>query len=192
MMSARQRPSSSPTPPEATNPDAAPAFTRKYAGPNLGFFFPFNLPLTPEALAVRILKNLAHFALFYTLVLWVGLSISLVPQRRTSLFILLLLTLVTTSFLILLRLTPNTMFIHGAADKAIVLFALGVVTTVALILTDAGIHLLLTLAIGIPVVLAHAIFWRDDLHSASSYSIVEEASAGETAIPLVDGHIVDV
>ncbi|KAI4370062.1 hypothetical protein MLD38_018447 [Melastoma candidum] len=177
-----ESPSSAATLPLATNPDVAPAATRKYARPNFGFFFPFDLPLTAEALAVRIRKNLAHFALFYMQAWSVGLSIILVPEWTAFLNMTMMLFL-TGSLQTLLGLKPKIMFIHGATVMALVLFFLGVVSTITPILTEAGIQLLPTLAIWIQVVLVHAILWRDDLNSVSSYSIVEEASTGELAVP---------
>ncbi|KAI4311740.1 hypothetical protein MLD38_036614 [Melastoma candidum] len=166
-MPAGQRPSSATALPESTNPDAAPAATRKYAWPNPGFFFSFDLPPTPEALAVRIRKNLTNLAGSYLLVWWVGLAISLVPRWRTSDQILLLMILVLHSSVAQGMLKLDTKFTHRASVVAIVLFALAVASTVTLIFIEAKIHLLLSLAIGVPGVLLHAILWRDDLKSTT-------------------------
>ncbi|KAI3410243.1 PRA1 family protein [Psidium guajava] len=147
---------------------------------NLGF--PFNLPATPEAAAVRIIKNLCHFSLFYVLVLWVGLSISLVPQRKPSLLLLMATSIIGNQYLMMLQLMPKAICVRKAFDKTLVLVLMAIVTIVELFLTEAGIHLVITLGIGIPIILVHAVLWRDDLFAS------EEAPAsvpGESA-PLVD------
>ncbi|KAI4339606.1 hypothetical protein MLD38_024526 [Melastoma candidum] len=167
------------------NPDSPTA--RRAGRPDFKFVFPFDMPSSPEALAVRIIKNLSHFCLFYSLLLWAGLTISLVPIRRTSLHILLSMTVVTNSFLILLKLMPQPMFLHRAMDKAAVLLTLGIVTVVALILTGAAMHMFLTCAIGASVVSVHAAFWKDELRLGSNGGNVDEASVGDFAIALIDG-----
>ncbi|KAI4387837.1 hypothetical protein MLD38_000231 [Melastoma candidum] len=185
-MAARQRPSITQMLSATDNPDNS--LTARRSGlPDLKFVFPFDMPASPEALAIRIIKNLSRFCLFYSLLLWAGLTISLVPIRRTSLHILLSMTAVTNSFLILLRLMPQPMFLHRAMDKAAVLLTLGIVTVIALILTGAAMHMFLTSAIGVPVVLVHAAFWKDDLQLGINGGNVEEASVGDFTIALIDG-----
>jgi len=144
--------------------------------------FPFGLPATPEAAAARIIENLSHLSLFYMLVLWVGLSISLMPERKFSLLLLMGMTIIVNQYLIIVRLMPNSICGNKAVDKMLVLVPVAIVTIVGLILTDAAIHLFATLGIGTPVILVHAVFWRD------GGFVNEEASAsapGELT-PLVD------
>ncbi|KAI3410242.1 uncharacterized protein J3R85_018881 [Psidium guajava] len=147
---------------------------------NIKLAFPFGLPATPEAAAARIIKNLSHFSLFYMLVLWVGLSISLVPARKFSLLLLMATTIVANQYLIMLQLMPNSICINKALDKMLVLVAMAIVTTVGLILTQAAVHLIATLGIGIPVILVHAALWRD------GGFVKEEAPAPGELAPLVD------
>lgn len=191
-MATRQRPSAAAhTLLVTANPEGSPN-VRRPVHSSSRFVFPFDVPVTPEALALRIVKNFGHFGLFYAMLLWVGLTISLmIDQRmRGSLSILLLMTAVTNSYLILLRLTPHPIFMHRATDKALVMLALGAVTAVELVLNDAAIQMLLTIAIGVPAVLVHATFWRDDLHVVSGNgNIVEEemSEVSEFTAALVDG-----
>ncbi|KAI4364890.1 hypothetical protein MLD38_020922 [Melastoma candidum] len=192
-MAARLRPSAaSHTLPVTADPDGAPGVWRP-PQPASRFVFPFNVPATPEALAIRIMKNAGHFGMFYVLLMWVGLSIALLVDRSTrgSISILLWMTAVTNSFLVLLRLMPHPIFMHRAMDKALVLFGLGAVTVVGLVMTDAGIHMLITIAIGLPVVLVHAALWRDDLRpvNGNGSAVIEEemSEVSEFTIALVDG-----
>ncbi|KAF8028526.1 hypothetical protein BT93_E1218 [Corymbia citriodora subsp. variegata] len=148
------------------------------------FVFPLGFPATPEAAAARIIKNLSHLGLFYMLVLWVGLSISLVPERKFSLLLLMAMTIIANQYLIMVRLMPNSICGNKAVDKMLVLVPVAIVTIVGLILTRAAIHLFATLGIGIPVILVHAVLWRD------SGFVNEEVSASDSApgelAPLVD------
>ncbi|KAL3738966.1 hypothetical protein ACJRO7_020368 [Eucalyptus globulus] len=144
--------------------------------------FPFGLPATPEAAAARIIENLSHLSLFYMLVLWVGLSISLMPERKFSLLLLMAMTIIANQYLIMVRPMSNSICGNKAVDKMLVLVPMATVTIVGLILTEAAIHLFATLGIGIPVILVHAVLWKD------GGFLNEEASAstpGELA-PLVD------
>ncbi|XP_022635676.1 uncharacterized protein LOC106759622 isoform X2 [Vigna radiata var. radiata] len=78
-------------------------------------YWPFNMPLTSEAAALRVIRNLENLGLYYTLFVWIILFIVLIPH----------------------------------------LFA----AIVQLILTEAGIHLAVTLACAVPLVLVHAVLW---------------------------------
>ncbi|CAK9169530.1 unnamed protein product [Ilex paraguariensis] len=141
---------------------------------------PFNIPLTPEAAAVRIIRNLGYFGLYYALFIWVILFITLVPKRKLSLILLVAMTIVACLYLLLLRALPDSVVLHRIIDKRFVLFLLVVITAVELILTRAAIHLFVTLAATIPIVLVHAIFRvREDLF------VNEEASAAGELVPLV-------
>ncbi|XP_048132757.1 uncharacterized protein LOC115726294 isoform X2 [Rhodamnia argentea] len=172
-----QRPSSiSPSTPQMETPHAPKARPLN----NVKLAFPFGLPATPEAAAARIIKNLSHFSLFYALFLWVGLSISLVPQRRYSLLLLMATTIIANQYLIMLRLMPSSICMNKALDKTLVLVPVAIVTAVGLILTQAAIHLFATLGIGLPVILVHAVLWRE------GGFVNEEASAPGELAPLVD------
>lgn len=109
------------------------------------------------------------------------------PQRKVSLVYLVATTYVTCIYLLLLRAQPNSVVLHRVIDKRLVLALLAVATAVELILTDAGIHLIGTLAGGVPVVIAHAVLCvADDLF------VGEEACAAGELVPLVGMKTCDV
>jgi hypothetical protein len=70
-------------------------------------------------------------------------------------------------------------------DKSIVLGLIAVATMIELIATEAGLHLVITSAATVPIVLIHAVLWvRDDF-------CVEERTGGGGGgdgelVPLVD------
>ncbi|GLT73415.1 hypothetical protein SLA2020_452760 [Shorea laevis] len=170
--------SSSTSASKADQPDESKDSTRKNRN-DFKLLCPFNIPLTPEAAAVRIIRNLRYFGLYYTLFVWIILFISLVPERKHSLIFLVDMTVVTCFFLILLRALPNSVVLQ-VIDRRLVLAVLAVVTAVELILTRAAIHLGVTLACGIPIILVHAILRvTDDLF------VGEEACAAGGLVPLV-------
>ncbi|KAJ7961974.1 PRA1 family protein [Quillaja saponaria] len=145
------------------------------------FHFPFNFPLSLEAAGLRVAKSLAYFGLYYTLFVWIILFISLIPLRKNSLILLVIMTYVTTMYLLLLREFPNSALLHRIIDKGLVLFVLAIVTTVELIMTNAGLHLAVTLACALPIVSIHAIFWiNDDVSEGEEVASI----AGELA-PLI-------
>ncbi|KAJ7961975.1 PRA1 family protein [Quillaja saponaria] len=116
------------------------------------FYCPFNIPQNPEAAALRIAKNLSFFGLYYALFIWIGLFISLIPEP----------------------------VLHRIFDKRLVLALLAMATMVELIVTKAGIHLAVTLAIGIPIVLIHAVLWfNEDVFEGD-----EAASVAGELVPL--------
>lgn len=182
-----QRPTASSTATsKAEQPDESKDSTRKKRD-DFKLICPFNIPLTPEAAAVRIIRNLENFGLYYTIFVWGVLFITLVPQRKVSLVYLVATTYVTCVYLLLLRAQPNSMVLHRVIDKRLVLALLAVATAVELILTHAGIHLLATLAGGVPVVIAHAV-----LYVADDLFVGEEACAAGELVPLVDKKTGDV
>jgi hypothetical protein len=157
-------------------PDYSKDSTRKKRN-DFKLLCPFNVPGSPEATAVRIIRNLGYFGLYYTIFVWIILFISLVPKRKVSLIFLVAMTLVICFYLILLRALPNSV---GLLDKRLVLTFLAAVTAAELILTRAGIHLCVTLACGIPIILVHAVLRvTDDLF------VGEEACAAGELVPLV-------
>lgn len=86
----------------------------------------------------------------------------------------------TCLYMLLLRALPDSIVLHRIVDKQLVLALLAMVTVVELVLTHAGIHLLVTLAFGLPVIVVHAVLMvRGDLF------VNEEASAAGELVPLV-------
>ncbi|GMH17616.1 hypothetical protein Nepgr_019457 [Nepenthes gracilis] len=118
--------------------------------------WPFNLPSTPEEALARIASNFAYFKLYYAIFLWAVLFISLIPRRKLSLLFLVLMTNVTVMYLLLLKAMPNSNLLKFI-DRRAVLAVLAVATAVELILTGAGLHLLITLACTTSVMLGHAV-----------------------------------
>ncbi|KAI4356609.1 hypothetical protein L6164_000619 [Bauhinia variegata] len=148
---------------------------------DIKFYCPCNIPLTSEGAAIRIIRNLANFGLFYTLFVWIILFITLIPQRKVSLILLVIMSYVTTLYLLLLRACPNSFLLHKIMDKRFVLPLLAIATAAQLIATEAGIHLGVTLACSVPIVLVHAVLWISEDHV---YHEIVEASAAEVLAPL--------
>ncbi|KAG4937340.1 hypothetical protein JHK82_051552 [Glycine max] len=62
-------------------------------------YWPFTMPLTSEAAAIRVIRNLEHLGLYYTLFVWIILFIVLIPHHKK--FVLALLVFATFVQLIL-------------------------------------------------------------------------------------------
>jgi len=122
-------------------------------------YWPFSMPLTSEAAALRVIRNLENLGLYYTLFVWIILFVVLIPHRKISLVLLVIMTYVTVLYCLLLRAHPKSVFLHRSIDKKFVLALLVFAAIVQLILTEAGIHLAVTLACAVPLVLVHAVLW---------------------------------
>ncbi|XP_004492933.1 uncharacterized protein [Cicer arietinum] len=134
-------------------------------------YWPFSIPSTSEAAAIRVITNLENLGLYYTLFVWIILFIILIPYHKTSLILLVIMTYVITIYHLLLRACPNNVVFHRRIDKRFVIGLLVFVTVVELVLTEAGIHLAVTLACAVPLVLLHAVLW------VSHYYVVEVEDA---------------
>nr|DAD47647.1 TPA_asm: hypothetical protein HUJ06_017584 [Nelumbo nucifera] len=140
----------------------------------------------------RIIKNFRCFWAYYALIMWAILFASLLPRRRVALIFLLVVTALAGIFLLLLvalRLSevmtsPNAepkspavievIFVPTLVLIAMVLVLtqamlyilvalLLILTVVELVLTHALVHFLASVAIGLPIILTHAILLaRDD------------------------------
>ncbi|XP_057440381.1 uncharacterized protein LOC130732329 [Lotus japonicus] len=142
------------------------------------FYCPIDIPSTSEATAVRILKNFTNLGLYYTLFVWIILFITLIPERKVSLILLVIMTYVTTVYCLILRSCPNSVLLHRIIDKRFVLCLLAIATSVQLVLTEAGIHLAVTLASSMPVVLLHAVLWA----GYDAYEIENVSGAGYESV----------
>ncbi|MED6192412.1 hypothetical protein PIB30_009772 [Stylosanthes scabra] len=145
----------------SSNPSSKPENYEPKA-PNENHFkisCPFSIPSTSESAAVRILRNLGTYGLYYTHFVWIILFITLIPARKVSLILLVIMTYVTSLYLLILRTWPNSFLLHKILNKWFVLAVVAVATAVQLVLTDAGIHLAVTLACCMPLVLVHAALW---------------------------------
>lgn len=123
---------------------------------------PFNIPSTPESAAVRIIKNLEKFSLYYSIFVWTVLFITLIPRRKVSLILLVAMTEVTFLYFLLLRALPSSVVLHKIIGKRVVLFLLFMITSVELIVTGAFVHLFVTLSATIPIVILHAVLSKRD------------------------------
>ncbi|KAM3357623.1 hypothetical protein P3S68_020554 [Capsicum galapagoense] len=179
-----QRPSAtSSNPPSQTQPDESKQTPNLEKNQPFSFQVtcPISIPTTPESAAARIIKNLGKFGLYYTEFVWIVLFIALIPQRKVSLVYLVAMKEVAILYLQLLRAVANTVLFRWliAFDtRPIVLPLLAIGTCLALVLTHAGIHLLITLAATLPIVLAHAVLWI-----AEDCSMNEEIN--QESVPLV-------
>ncbi|XP_028804665.1 uncharacterized protein LOC114759623 [Neltuma alba] len=148
----------------------------------LNFYCPFSIPLTPESAALRVIRNLGNLGLYYTLFVWIILFITLIPQRKVSLILLVIMSYVTTLYLLLLRAYPSSYVLHRVIDKRFVLSLLAIATMVQLIVTGAGIHLGVTLACSVPLVLLHAVLWISHHEISENF----DASGAAELAPLAD------
>ncbi|CAI9765136.1 unnamed protein product [Fraxinus pennsylvanica] len=165
--------------------DESDELTKKYLN-RFKSAWPFNIPSTPESAAVRIIKNLEKFSLYYSIFVWTVLFITLIPKRKVSLILLVAMTEVTFLYFLLLRALPNSVVLHKIIDKRVVLSLLFMITSVELIFTRAFVHLFVTLSATIPVVILHAVFSkRDDVY------VIEEGSGAGELVPLVEERVSD-
>lgn len=162
--------------------DSSTASHKKDHGYSFKFICPFSIPPTSEAAAVRIIKNLLFFGLYYLLFVYIVLFITLIPRRKVSLVFLVAMREIAFLYLLLLRALPNSFILNKTINKFFVLFLLCVITGVEMIVTRAGIHLLITLVSTTPVILFHAAFWREDLHLVNSE---DGSAAGGEYLPIM-------
>ncbi|OIV98700.1 hypothetical protein TanjilG_24871 [Lupinus angustifolius] len=169
------------TTPSSTSETYEPKAPHEKKHSDFKIFCPFNFPLTSEASAIRIIKNFENLGLYYTLFVWIVLFITLIPQRNVSLILLVIMTYVTTLYFLLLRACPNSEVLHKIIDKRFVLGLLAIATALQLILTKAGIHLAVTLACTVPIVLVHAVLWV----GFDAFEIENGFSVSGELVPLV-------
>ncbi|KAJ8774739.1 hypothetical protein K2173_017185 [Erythroxylum novogranatense] len=148
-------------------------FTR----PEFKLVCPFKIPSNPDAAALRIIRNLSHFRLYYAHFVWIVLFITLIPKRKVSLIYMVIITYVASLYLLLLRALPGSLLFHRVIDKRLVLCVLAFIAMVGLIATQAALHLVVTLAATIPIVLVHAVLWVNvNVDGASDMAPLLQAS----------------
>ncbi|KEH23434.1 putative prenylated rab acceptor PRA1 [Medicago truncatula] len=155
----KHRTQTKPTTPSSISETYQPKNPHEKLYTDFKIYFPFSIPLTSEAAAIRVIRNIENLGLYYTLFVWIILFIILIPHHKTSLILLVIMTYVITIYHLLLRACPNNVVLHRRVDKRFVLCVLVFATIVQLILTDAGIRLAVTLACAVPLVLVHAVLW---------------------------------
>lgn len=158
-----QRPSSAAAQPSEGTPDNNNESKNASETPNgLNIMWLFNIPSREEAAIARISNNFKSFALCYAEFVFIVLFITLIPRRKVSLVYLVIMKEIAFLYVLLLRAVPNSILLHKIIDKRFVFFVLSIITGVELVLTQAAIHLVATLLSTIPIIFAHACFWRDD------------------------------
>ncbi|KAH7687524.1 Prenylated rab acceptor PRA1 protein [Dioscorea alata] len=139
----------------------------------------FSVPSDADAGAIRTVRNLIHFRHYYIVFLYIILLSSLIPRRHAAMLCLMATSKVAASYVALLKAFPNSAVLRFL-DQRIVMVLFLMVIVVQMVITRAAKHLMISMAVGIPIVLAHAVFRaRDDL-------------AGEEAEPIADKKDVDL
>nr|GMC92550.1 PRA1 family protein F3-like [Ipomoea batatas] len=135
---------------------------------------PFSIPSTPESAATRIIRNLEKFKLYYFEFIWLVLFIALIPRRKVSLIILAATKEAAIIYLLLMRAVPASLvLIHKILDKRLILSLLALGTGIALIATRSGLHLVITLAATMTIILAHAGLWSGWVDAVENNNVDE-------------------
>uniref|UniRef100_M1D2X2 PRA1 family protein n=1 Tax=Solanum tuberosum TaxID=4113 RepID=M1D2X2_SOLTU len=141
----------------------------------------FSIPSILESATSRIIEDLRKFGLYYAEFMWIVLFILLLSERKVSLVCLVAMKEVAILYWLFCNSVANSVMFRWliAFDtRPIVLPLLAIGTCLALIFTGAGIHLLITLALTFPIVLAHAV-----LCVAEDFSLDKEID--QESVPLV-------
>ncbi|KAG6512139.1 uncharacterized protein LOC121977919 [Zingiber officinale] len=133
----------------------------------------FAAPPDAEAAAVRAVRNVRSFRFHYALLFWILILASLFPHRRPTMLFLMAASKLALFFGALLKVFPNSAIVQRIVDRrvmgALVIFVIGT----EIVVTNAVLEFLLAVAVGVPLVLLHAVFRvRDDLTA-----VVEETAA---------------
>ncbi|XP_064994463.1 uncharacterized protein LOC135631024 [Musa acuminata AAA Group] len=140
----------------------------------------FAAPPDAEAAAVRAVRNLRSFRLHYALLLWVLLLASLFPRRRPTMLFFMAASKAAFFYGVLLKAFPNSALLRQVLDRRLAAALVLAVVGVELVMTRAVPQFLLAMAIGLPVVLLHAVFRvRDDLTASSEEAAAAAANGGE-------------
>ncbi|WOL16695.1 PRA1 family protein B2-like [Canna indica] len=134
----------------------------------------FAAPPDAEAAAVRAVRNIRSFRFHYALLLWVLLLAALFPHRRATMLVLMAVSKLALFFGALLKAFPNSAILRRIFNRRLVSALVMTVIGAELSMTGAVPQFLLAMAIGVPIVLLHAVFRVQDDLTASG----EEAAIG--------------
>lgn len=141
----------------------------------------FAAPPDAEAAAVRAVRNVGSFRVHYAALLWGLLLASLAPRHRASMLFLMAASKLVLAYGVLLRVFPNSALLRRVLDRRLVLGLFLLAVLLELAATDALGCLFSAMALGLPIVLLHAVFRvRDDLLLAEEGSAAAAANGGDT------------
>ncbi|XP_074573784.1 PRA1 family protein D-like [Curcuma longa] len=132
----------------------------------VGFARPqaFALPVDDEAAAVRAVRNLRSFRFHYAFLLWILVLASLFSRHRPTMLFLMAASKLALFFGAFLKVFPNSTLLRRIVDRRVMSAFLVFVIGAEIVATGAVLQFLLAMAVGVPLVLLHAVFRvRDDL-----------------------------
>ncbi|WOL10491.1 PRA1 family protein B2-like [Canna indica] len=136
----------------------------------------FAAPPNAEAAAVRAVRNLRSFGLHYGILIWLLLLASLFPRHRAAMLFLMAASKIALCYGALLKAFPGSTLLRRILDRRLVAALFLAVIGAELVMTEAVPQFLLAVAVGVPIVLLHAVFRaRDDLAASGD----EAAASGD-------------
>ncbi|CAL9209915.1 uncharacterized protein LOC135626832 [Musa acuminata AAA Group] len=122
----------------------------------------FAAPPDAEAAAVLAVRNLRSFRLHYALLL-----ASLFPCRHATMLFLMAASKLALFYGALLKAFTNSALLRQIVDRRLVAALLMAVVGAEIVMTSAVPQFLLAMAVGVPLVLLHALFRTQDDPAAS-------------------------
>ncbi|XP_057736706.1 PRA1 family protein F3-like [Arachis stenosperma] len=119
----------------------------------------FGIPITLSQAMSRVRINVPYFRVNYAMVALLILFLSLLWHPISLIVFLLLMAL--WLFLYFLRDQPLLLYGHVIDDRIIVV-VMTIFTLAVLLLTDATVNILVAVAVGVVVVVAHAVFRKTE------------------------------
>ncbi|KAG6507285.1 hypothetical protein ZIOFF_032627 [Zingiber officinale] len=124
----------------------------------------FAVPADDEAAAVRAVRNLRSFRFHYAFLLWFLLLASLFPRRRHTMLFLMAASKLALFFGAFLKVFPNSTLLRRIVERRVMGALVAFVIGAEIVATGAVLQFLVAMAVGVPLVLLHAVFRaRDDL-----------------------------